>query len=158
MNELDSIHINGDKTSLKKHKFEKPNVGAKKSGSLLSLNVVTLSKFRKTGDLTPEIIKKSVSESHVGQMDNIIVKTTETFTNSVSVGLTTIEAPIEESVETAIESNEEEQNESQNDVENAKPVTEEEITGDKTMPVTTNATDESIVKEEDSSLDDKTKL
>lgn len=40
-----------------------------KSNSLLSLNVPSLTKFLKMSGSTPDIIKKSVSESHVGQVD-----------------------------------------------------------------------------------------
>lgn len=65
-NDLDTI-ITGDAPSkqpkCKKSKY--PN----KSNSLLSLNVPSLTKFRKMSGSTLDIIKKSVSESHVGQVD-----------------------------------------------------------------------------------------
>lgn len=49
-------------------KYQKLKTG-KKSSSMLSLNVSSLSKLRKLTGSSQEIIKKSVSESHVGQMN-----------------------------------------------------------------------------------------
>lgn len=65
--DLDSILIDGDQ--MKKSKYSKSKSG-KKSNSLLSLNVSALIKFRKMTGSTPDIIKKSVSESHVGQISS----------------------------------------------------------------------------------------
>lgn len=68
MNALDSVVTKADK--LKRPKIEKSK-NSKNSGSLLSLNVSSLAKFRKSTS-TPNVdgMKKSVSESHVGQIVN----------------------------------------------------------------------------------------
>lgn len=65
-NDLDTIVVKDGK---KKRKYQKPKNG-KISNSMLSLNVLSLSKHRKLADSSQEIIKKCVSESHVGQMNN----------------------------------------------------------------------------------------
>lgn len=65
LNELDSIVTNGDgKPKEHKHKKAKGNKG---TGSLLSLNVSSLAKFRKSA-LASDGMKKSVSETHVGHV------------------------------------------------------------------------------------------
>lgn len=48
---------------------------------MLSLNVTSLSKFRKFTTSTPEIIKKSISESHVAQFESDIVHSVCTTPN-----------------------------------------------------------------------------
>lgn len=63
-NDLDTI-ITGDPVP-KQPKFKKSK-NSNKSNSLLSLNVTSLTKFRKITGSAPDIIKKSVSESHVEQ-------------------------------------------------------------------------------------------
>lgn len=65
-NDLDTIVVNDGK---KEKKYQKPKT-VKKSTSMLSLNVPCLSKLRKLTGASQEIIKKSVSESHVGQMNS----------------------------------------------------------------------------------------
>lgn len=61
-NDLDTIITGNPGSKPQKYKKSKnPN----KSNSLLSLNVSSLTKFRKMTGSTPDIIKKSVSESHV---------------------------------------------------------------------------------------------
>lgn len=61
-NDLDTIITENSEPKPQEYKKSKnPN----KSNSLLSLNVSSLTKFRKMTGSTPDIIKKSVSESHV---------------------------------------------------------------------------------------------
>lgn len=62
-NDLDTI-ITGDAPS-KQLEYKKSKY-SDKSNSLMSLNVPSLTKFRKMTGSTPDIIKKSVSESQVG--------------------------------------------------------------------------------------------
>lgn len=64
-NDLHTILSNGGEE--KKLKLKKPK-SERKSGSLLSLNIASLTKLRKMTGSTPDIIKKSVSESHVTQI------------------------------------------------------------------------------------------
>lgn len=64
-NDLDAILIGGEEK--KKKKLKKPKTD-RKSSSMLSLNVSSLSKLRKLTGSTQDIIKKSVSESHVTQI------------------------------------------------------------------------------------------
>lgn len=65
-NDLDAILIDGcDK---KKKKLNKPSKTDRKSSSMLSLNVSSLIKSRKFTESTQDVIKKSVSESHVAHI------------------------------------------------------------------------------------------
>lgn len=61
--DLDAILIDGDKD--RREKSKKPKPYHRKSNSMLSLNVSSLSKLRKFAGSTQDIMKKSVSESHV---------------------------------------------------------------------------------------------
>lgn len=64
--DLDTIITDDAARKLPKFiKSKNPN----KSNSLMSLNVTSLTKFRKMVESTPDMIKKSVSESHVAQFD-----------------------------------------------------------------------------------------
>lgn len=63
-NDLDAILVGDGK---KKRKSKKVT-SDRKSNSMVSLNVSSLAKLRKFTGSTPDIIKKSVSESHVTQM------------------------------------------------------------------------------------------
>lgn len=89
-NDLDAILI-GD--AGKKSKKSKKSKTERKSNSMLSLNVSSLGKLRKFAGSTQDIIKKSVSESHVTQMgcdDSIdspinVSKTPSTANNLYSV-------------------------------------------------------------------------
>lgn len=53
----------------KRTKYQKSK-NSKKSSSLLSLNVMSLAKMKKMNGSKSEILKKSVSESHVGQIQS----------------------------------------------------------------------------------------
>lgn len=64
LNELDSIVTNGDGKP-KEQRYRKAK-GSKATGSLLSLNVSSLAKFRKSALAGGDGMKKSVSETHVG--------------------------------------------------------------------------------------------
>lgn len=66
-NDLDAILV-GD--GCEKKKKSKKSKGDRKSSSMLSLNVASLAKLRKLTGSTQDIIKKSVSESHVTQIGN----------------------------------------------------------------------------------------
>lgn len=68
--DLDAIDVNDGK---KKKKYQKPKTG-KKSNSMLSLNVSKL-----------EIIKKSVSESHVGQINSSECDSSDSQTTSADI-------------------------------------------------------------------------
>lgn len=65
-NDLDTILIDGDQNIRRKAKKSKKY--HQKSNSMLSLNVSSLVKLRKLTGSTQDIIKKSVSESHVIQL------------------------------------------------------------------------------------------
>lgn len=65
-NDLDTIVVDKKKSK----KYQKSTKTGKKSSSMLSLNVSSLTKLRKLSGSSQEIIKKSVSESHVGQIGN----------------------------------------------------------------------------------------
>lgn len=80
-NELDSIVTGDAKAKQPKYKKSKnPN----KSNSLLSLNVTSLTKFRKMTGSAPDIIKKSVSESHVEQFGSSDGDISENITPNTS--------------------------------------------------------------------------
>lgn len=66
-NDLDAI-LFGD--GCEKKKKSKKSKTDRKSSSMLSLNVSSLAKLRKLTGSTQDIIKKSVSESHVTQIGN----------------------------------------------------------------------------------------
>lgn len=80
-NNLDTIVVNDGK---QKCKYQKPKAG-KKSNSILSLNVSSLSKLRKLTASSQEIIKKSVSESQVGQMNVSECSDSQTTSADVSI-------------------------------------------------------------------------
>lgn len=80
-NDLDMIVVNDGK---KKKKYQKPKTG-KKSNSMLILNVSSLSKLRKLAGSSQEIIKKSVSESHVGQVNSNECTDSQTTSADVSI-------------------------------------------------------------------------
>lgn len=83
---LDAILIDGD---LKKTKHSKKSKSDRKSNSMLSLNVSSLAKLRKLTGSTQDIIKKSVSESHVNRTQISDYSSTDSqnlSTNTSSVG------------------------------------------------------------------------
>lgn len=79
---------------------------ARKSGSLLSLNINSLAKLRKTTRSTQDIIKKSVSESHVthiGNEDNVVSQNPSTnvpTSPSAANNLDVLHSSIDELIET----------------------------------------------------------
>lgn len=79
INDLDTI-ITSDAAS-KRLKFNKSK-NQNKSNSLLSLNVTSLTKFRKMTESAPDIAKMSISESHMEQIGGSS-ELSGTFTPSV---------------------------------------------------------------------------
>ncbi|XP_055312370.1 proton-coupled zinc antiporter SLC30A1 [Sitodiplosis mosellana] len=77
-NDLDAILVGDEKKKKKKSKKSKYD---RKSSSMVSLNVNSLAKLRKLTGSTQEIIKKSVSESHVTQICDDSMDSQNTSTN-----------------------------------------------------------------------------
>lgn len=92
-------HNNGGK-----HKILEKSKSARKSGSLLSLNINSLTKLRKINGSTQDIIKKSVSESYVTQIGNEVVSqnpsTNVSTTLSAANNLQAIHNSIDELIDT----------------------------------------------------------
>lgn len=81
--DLDTILIDGEKKKTKTGKYQKSK-SSKKSSSLLSLNVMSLSKSRKLTGSAQDVIKKSVSETHVGQLTSDESSTSQNTSANVS--------------------------------------------------------------------------
>lgn len=89
LNELDSIVTNStpiDKT--KQSKYRKSKNAKKSTGSLLSLNVSSLAKFRKSTTSELDGMKKSVSETHVGHVTCDRESSTCTSTQAINLNAT----------------------------------------------------------------------
>lgn len=98
-NDLDAILIGNGETKMKRTKKLKTD---RKSSSMLSLNVSSLAKLRKLTGSTQDIIKKSVSESHVTQIgsddstDSHMTSTNPSTAQSIANNLYAIHNSIDE--------------------------------------------------------------